>query len=166
MYFADLELCCYHNGPFDADNWSVPLRAVGWLERPHPFPTGTVSETLLPKLKKMLEQTSQSYSQYSFRGLHVCSHCPGLPSPLSKSHLNLFVPGAAAVYVAPAGIVHYIETHSYLPPEVFLGAVLQCSDCTSADYREALTAVNGGKEIPLNLDRPFIHPSRNSAGKG
>ena len=62
MYFADLELCRYHSGPFDAGNWSVPLRAVGWLERPHPFPTGTLSETLVPKLKEMLENISDIFT--------------------------------------------------------------------------------------------------------
>jgi hypothetical protein len=161
MYFADLELCRYHAGPFNADNWSVPLRAVGWLEQPHPFPMGTVSSTVVSKLKEMLEQTYRTYSQHGFRGLHVCSHCPGQSSPLGRSNLNLFVAGINAVYVAPAGIIHYIETHSYLPPEPFLTAVLQCPDCTSEDYREALSTANGGQEIPLKVDHPMSLSSRN-----
>jgi hypothetical protein len=158
MYFADLELCHYHSGPFDASNWSVPLCAIGWLERPHSFHTGTVSSAVILKLKEMLEQMRSAYFHYAFRGLHDCSLCAGPTARLAESYLNLFVPGAGVIYIAPAGIVHYIETHSYLPPEAFLDAVLRCPDCTSAGYREFMTAVNHGQEIPLEIDKPFIPP--------
>ena len=131
MYFADLELCHYYHGPYDANNWSVPLRAVGWLERPHAFREGTVPSAAVLKLEELAEQTSSAYLHHSFRGLHTCSLCPAGDrfSALPGSHVNLFVPGVAVVYVAPAGIIHYIEAHSYLPPAEFLEAVLRCPDC-------------------------------------
>ena len=160
MHFADLELCQYHTGPFDASNWSVQLCAVGWLEQSHSFRTGTVPSAVVSKLKEMLEQMRSAYFHYAFRGLHDCSLCPGT-FRLTESYLNLFVPGASVIYIAPAGIVHYIETHSYLPPEVFLDAVLRCPKCTSAGYREALSVANGGQEIPLEMDKAFV-PHRRS----
>ncbi len=51
MYFEDLALCRYHQGSLDADSWKVPLRAVGWLERPHQYPRGATPATLLSKLE-------------------------------------------------------------------------------------------------------------------
>lgn len=165
MYFADLELCRYHTGPYDADNWSVPLRAVGWLETPHPFLTGDVQHPVVSKLKEMSQQMRSAYLHYAFRGLHNCSLCPSGSPHLDASYLNLFVPGAGVVYLAPAAITHYIEEHSYLPPEEFLDAVLRCPDCTSAKYREALVAANRGHEIPLEMHKPFVWRRRDPAAE-
>src|SRR5262245_12401343 len=152
MYFADLDLCRYHSGPFDAGSWSVSLHAVGWLERLYRFNTGAVPSAGVCNLNEMLEQMCSAYFHYGFRGLHVCSLCqwPGASSSaLPGLYINVFVPGANVFYVAPAGIIHYIERHSYLPPQEFLEAVLRCPDCTTIDYREALSTANGGREIPL-----------------
>lgn len=158
MYFADLALCFYHSGPLDAYEWQVPLRAVGWLEHPHEFSTGTAPKGLVAKINEMATQTNEVYSGVTFRGLHHCSHCvsAGLPSPpLSGSHVNVFVPGASVVYAAPAAIVHYIEQHSYQPPTEFVEAVLHCPDCNSEAYRVALCGANGGVKPPLRVTKPF-----------
>lgn len=61
MHIADLDFCRYGRGPFDADNWSVPLRAVGWLEHPRPFTSGTATSTMISKLKAMVEQARSAY---------------------------------------------------------------------------------------------------------
>jgi hypothetical protein len=158
MYFADLDLCFYHPGPLDAYGWQVPLRAVGWLEHPHEFTKGRAPHGLVAKIREMAEQTSVIYSGSTFRGLHRCSHCvaAGLQaSSLSGSHVNIFVPGTTVVYAAPAGIVHYIEDHSYLPPREFVEALLRCPDCRSDSYRTALRAANRGVEPPLKVTKPF-----------
>ncbi len=152
MHIADLDLCAYHAGPFDASNWSVPLRAVGWLEYPQAFSSGIAPSRLTSKLKEMADQVRSAYPHYCFRGLMTCSFCisAGLPSPGPIwSQENIFVPGVDVVYVAPGGIVHYIEAHSYLPPSEFVEAALHCPDCHSSQYREALRAANAGIEPPL-----------------
>lgn len=158
MYFADLELCFYHSGPLDAYEWQVPLRAVGWLEHPHEFRKGTAPNGLVAKINEMAKQTNAVYSGATFRGLHHCSHCiaEGLPaSPLSGSCVNIFVPAIKVVYAAPAGIVHYIEEHSYEPPKEFVEAALRCPDCRSEAYRAALCATNAGVAAPLRVWKPF-----------
>jgi len=158
MHFTDLDLCRYHTGAFDADNWSVPLRAVGWLEHPKPFTCGVAPAPLVPKLKLMIEQVHSAYPHYGFRGGKHCSHCvaAGLKSPGPIwSQENVFVPGSGVVYVAPGGIVHYVEIHSYLPPSEFVEAVLRCPDLYSKEYREALCASNAGIEPPLQGDEDF-----------
>lgn len=158
MYFADLALCFYHSEPLDAYEWHVPLRAVGWLEHPHEFSTGTAPKRLVDKINEVATQTNAVYSGMTFRGLHHCSHCvaAGLPAPpLSGSHVNVFVPGISVIYAAPAAIVHYIDVHSYQPPTEFVEAVLRCPDCRSEAYRAALGAANGGVEPPLKVTKPF-----------
>ena len=158
MHIPDLELVKYHNGAFDADNWPVPLRAVGWLEHPQRFASGVVPTAAIIKLKSIVEQMRAAYPHYGFRGVKDCSLClaAGLPSPGPIwSQENIFVPGACEVYVAPGGIIHYIEAHSYLPPTQFLESVSTCPDCRSNEYQEALRSANKGVEPPLESHQSF-----------
>ncbi len=53
MHVADLDVFRYHDGPFEPQNWAVPLRAVGWLEHPEPFTTGKLTSVVTSKLKAM-----------------------------------------------------------------------------------------------------------------
>ena len=153
MHFADLTLCRYHSGPFDADSWVAPLLAVGWLEEPHSFTTGEVPAALVSRLRTLLTQTKGLYLQFGFRGVHVCSLCASKsqasPSEPGWSQENLFVPGTEEVYVTPGGVLHYIENHSYLPPSSFLAAVSRCPDVDSLGYRQALRQANADVQPPL-----------------
>lgn len=149
---ADLDLCKYHTRPHDASNWTCPLLAVGWLEYPHAFSCGAVPDAIVPKLKQIVEQVHSAYQHYCFRGVMTCSICraAGLPSPGPVwSQENIFVPGDGVVYIAPGGIVHYIEVHSYLPPPGFNESVLRCPDLRSKEYRQALRVSNAGIDPPL-----------------
>jgi hypothetical protein len=152
MHYGDLDLCRYHGGPFDAKNWSVPLCAVGWLEHPYAYNTGTSSEGLLSKLRSLVSAARAAYPHYYFRGMHDCSLCleSGLVSPGPIwSQENIFVPGVGCVYVAPGGVVHYVESHQYLPPQEFVEAVLRCPTYGSPEFRESLRNANCNQPIPL-----------------
>jgi hypothetical protein len=59
------------------------------------------------------------------------------------------VPGVDSVYVAPGGVVHYVESHSYLPPFEFIQAALRCPDYGSPEFQESLRKSNGGNAPPL-----------------
>lgn len=158
MHIKDLDLCRYHTGPFDADNWSVPLRAVGWLEHPQHFTTGLTSSEFASKLRMIVEHVRSAYPHFGFRGVEVCSLClaVGLKSPGPIwSQENIFIPGSSVVYVAPGGIVHYVEMHEYLPPSGFVESVLSCPDPCSKEYYEALRASNAGIEPPLQSAEDF-----------
>jgi hypothetical protein len=158
MYIEDLELCRYHVGAFDAKNWSVPLRAVGWLEYPAKYRSGESLNQLIPKLKEMVEQVHSAFRHCCFRGVMTCSWCRanGIQSPGPIwSQESVFVPGDGVVYVAPGGIIHYIERHSYLPPTEFIEAVLRCPDLRSEEYYEALYAANNDKVPPLKSETIF-----------
>src|SRR5260221_7282449 len=118
-YFPDLGLCYYHNGPYDADSWSVPLLAIGWLEHPQTVPRGVTPKDLRTILDEMSHRARYIYSGNHFHGSHQCSFCIDegrTSSGLEGSHVNIFVPGINSVYIASGGIRHYIESHEYLPP--------------------------------------------------
>ena len=151
MFYEDLELCRYHNGPFNSDNWHVPLRAIGWLERGHPYSRGSSPGHVIEQLKKLIESSVQSFQQYHFRGLHDCTLCEkgSAEARLTGSHLNLFIPWRRAVLVCPAGIVHYLMVHSYAPPAEFVQAVQECPPYGSPQYLEALREANDRHSVPL-----------------
>jgi hypothetical protein len=128
------------------------------LEYPNVFSRGAVEGWFVPKLKTMVEQVRSAYPHYGFRGVMFCSFCgaAGATSPgPTWSQENIFVPGVGVVYVAPGGIVHYVEAHSYLPPTEFVEAVLRCPDLRSSEYREALCRANMGNEAPLESHEAF-----------
>jgi hypothetical protein len=130
----------------------VPLRAVGWLEHPAEFNQGVAPVELLPKLRQLVESAREKYPHYYFRGVHACSLCAAAgcegPGPV-WSQENIFVPGSDEVFVAPGGIVHYVEEHNYLPPDEFIKAVLTCPEYGSEEFVETLRSANGGHAPPL-----------------
>lgn len=152
MYFEDLTPCRYHPGPLDAARWRVPLLAIGWLEHPHDFVRGAAPLSLVRKLEGLVIAAGEAHPHYSFRGLHHCSICEATSSGnegLLSSYINMLIPGAGVIYAAPAGIVHYIEAHSYLPPSAFIEAVETCPGYGSPAYYEAIQASNLGETPPL-----------------
>src|SRR5882762_3391446 len=150
MHYDDLELCRYqHGGPFDAGNWSVPLSAVGWLEHPHAYGKGTSPGAFLVKLRDLVS-SARAYPQCCFCGVHKCSLCAvswrASPGPI-WSQENIFVPGAGCVYVAPGGVVHYVESHKYLPPPEFVESFMPCPAYGSQEFQQALRSANRNQPI-------------------
>jgi len=156
-YFRDLDRCTY-SGPVCSDaGWSCPLRAVGWLDAPHfLFRRGRFPKPLLEKLIQLRTRCSTLHG--GFRGQHSCTLCLRnlrrfwMPDKLGDSQFNLFVPGRGEVFIAPGRIDHYIETHHYRPPAVFLDALEACPDPWSFGYYAALRDANDGVEPPLFRD--------------
>ena len=114
--------------------------AVGWLERTHPYPKGSVSVPIFLKLMQLLEQPWQPAIS---AGRHPCSFCVMTGGPASLTYedtnitvgaANLFVPADETIFIAPSLIAHYIDAHEYLPPTVFLDAVAACSPMRSIEY--------------------------------
>jgi hypothetical protein len=151
MYTDDLALCRYHPGSLEAAGWSVPLRAIGWLEHPHGFDVGETSPEILARLTDLLQQTHERFPHQRFRGIYRCTYCfaQGHTRESEWSQDNLIVPGRHEVYAAPGTVLHYVTDHHYRPPLAFLEAVVSCPDCGSEDYFEALRRVNGGREPPM-----------------
>lgn len=137
--YQDLEAIDY----FPVDS-SVVLRAVGWLGTECEFPTGKISQQFFNKLHDLAENPWQPIAS---AGFHVCELCQFQDyEHTARGTSNLFIPFNGVIYVAPELIVHYINVHYYLPPVVFLDAVMQCPDMQSMDYKKSLLK-NGGRGL-------------------
>ncbi len=147
MFFADLTpyTACYLD-------WPPPQHAlnVGWLSCEHPFTAGEVSDSFVRTLRRLIS-SPVFVLLYSEMGFHECEFCPppgagetvgawllGTPAPGSNmrgvmGNGELWVPSAGSVvYVAPVLVAHYVEVHSYLPPQEFMDAVLAFRDAVGA----------------------------------
>jgi hypothetical protein len=147
-WYPDLGPCDYF-GPGHAPM----LRAVGWLERDKPFPTGDVSEEVFRKLCQLSQNPWNP--PIVFCGFHQCELCRfssmsgGSYEKYSISSLassSIFVPGDKVIYICPTSITHYMDAHGYCPPEEFCAAVLACPPMRSMPYLKALLA-NGGRGL-------------------
>lgn len=154
-YFRDLDLLYYHRGAFDADEWSTPLRAIGWLEHPNEYPRGEAPEGLVRKLNELYYLSATKYEDDLFCGLQECSLCQAAgmtsrESDIDDSNINIFVPGHDCVFAGSGGVIHYIEKHGYLPPREFIDAVFACPEYGSKAYLAALQQLNGGNPTPIH----------------
>jgi len=119
-YFHDLTKCDYSNSIMSSNSWNVPFLAIGWLEAEYEYPTGPVSKEVLDKLRLIHEEAITHCRFAQFRGLHTSSLSSPLNSegPIENSDTNILIPTDSCIYVGSGGLVHYIEKHQYLPPEV------------------------------------------------
>lgn len=150
-YFADGTALHYHSGAYDAGEWRCPAIAIGWLEHPHSYETGTCTSDVLFKIVQLRRHFRDEFPGAAFRGFHHCSICVGdvTEAHLDESHINLFIPADDVLFVAPGRVDHYIEAHGYVPPAKFLDALARCPFPNSPAYRIQLTALNLGKRPPL-----------------
>jgi hypothetical protein len=70
------------------------------------------------------------------------------PGPIWSQEI-IIIPGDQVIYAAPGGIVHYVESHGYLPPLPFIEAVKRSPACGSPEYQEALRLSNAGNPPPM-----------------
>jgi hypothetical protein len=167
-YIPDLAPCRYFDGIRVlgiAGRW-VPMSAlegrlvaVGWLDLPHPVVSGSVAPAVRAQLEAFV--IGQGSAFLPFRGVHTCSFCaaalpPGL-SPRdvtrrlpSDSHSGavIFVPTAeGTVYVVPALVLHYIDTHHYQPPATFCAAIIAAPLLGTAPYFAWLEGAGGPRAV-------------------
>ena len=112
MYREDLSPCRVI--PVELESTA---HSIGWLDQNYPFPTGETPRkfgSILRRLAKDIKNTMW--------GFHECEFCEGKRYQ-GAGEIHVVGPDGA-IYVAPQLIVHYIETHNYLPPQEFIDAVL------------------------------------------
>lgn len=114
--------------------------AVGWIGREGTYPVG---ETAFAVFEKLEELCREPWQPFATAGVHECESCQ-----FNRARLKgeLYVPGLACIYVSPIGILHYIGTHRYKPPDIFIDAFLACPPMRSMAYRRAILA-NGGRSL-------------------
>lgn len=140
---------------------STCLRAVGWLEPEHPFPTGETSRDDFRRICELLVAPWQPLVGGGSHPCRLCQHSGG-PTSLQLDGMqvvmglaNVFVPAVDVVFVAPSLIAHYIDAHRYAPPAELLAAVRVCPPMSSMEYQKALLAAGG-----RGLLRPPPDPAR------
>jgi hypothetical protein len=122
------------------------LRAVGWLERGRPFPTGAVDPAVYARLVELLKNP---WEPSITMGFHECDLCLYHGEPGKR---NLYLPAGRVVLVAPELIAHYMNAHGYRPPDEFCAALLACPTMRSVPYLKALMA--GARSFMLAVTRP------------
>ncbi len=114
------------------------VRVVGWLAPAFHFERGEVSPEFYTKL---CQQCMDAYEPMRLRGYHECEFLVGQSTPCTgRDYRNVWIPGQnGCLYVAPRMITHYIDVHSYKPPEEFIQAVLAAPDQKSSEYWRLMT---------------------------
>ena len=126
--------------PVSYNKLKGPIRAVGWLESPHPFPRGPVDPEFGQRLLALIERPLGAFFTW---GMYWCSFCAaeGKVGPdFRSSQGTLLVPASACIYETPIWIGHYVLAHSYQPPAEFCHAVQSCPDPGSGAFLDALIA--------------------------
>jgi hypothetical protein len=147
-WFADLSSCTYFGVEF-----APRLRAVGWLEPGNAYTTGDVAEETFERLCCLLADPWTFFASSGGHGCGFCRFTGGVGTSTYRGHRVcgysahvLFVPGEGILYVAPAGIRHYIDAHGYQPPDEFCRAVQACPDMRTMAYKRAVLE-NGGRGL-------------------
>ncbi|WP_163390442.1 hypothetical protein [Enterovibrio norvegicus] len=129
MFYEDLSHYCYYlKTPVET------VRNVGWLEKDQPYKTGKVLDGFLSKLSNIILGNDSVDAQVNrIRSAHPCalSDCGALEIEVNGRRCSL---GAAEIWVpskdgsgffaAPSMVYHYVEKHSYSPPQDFVSAVM------------------------------------------
>lgn len=124
-YFPDLSTYSFPPwGPFPK------VLTVGWLEPEHPFARGVVPAGFGDRIRALIVEASVN----QMRGYHKCAFCaPNTPRQsvmlggreVWLGAAEVWLPGAEGnALAAPNMIVHYVEEHSYLPPDAFVRATM------------------------------------------
>jgi hypothetical protein len=114
------------------------ILAVGWLEASSPFSIGNTPANVFNRLKEL---TRDPWQPFVFMGIHSCDLCQFEGEKAGAA--NVFIPHQSKIYVCPELITHYINAHSYRPPDEFCDAVLACPDMRSMEYKRLLIACKG-----------------------
>ncbi len=119
------------------------IRAIGGLNPEHSYTRGDVPSEFVDRLKAFVEHQhlSITFPWLIYCGLHECEFCEG-----AMGSANCAVPFEAKLYVFPAMIVHYIEEHSYHPPDEFITAVMHAPLPEKFEYDAGVTEYDAAIE--------------------
>lgn len=125
-YYADSTPYNYHHHSKNEFN-------IGWLQKDNSFTKGEVSFLFIEILKKHNERP---FTVHHTRGFHGCDFCE--QEKMSGFHEIRVVGADGKVYACPELIIHYVESHQYLPPQEFIDAVIYGPLPGSEEYNNAI----------------------------
>src|SRR5262245_61682777 len=90
--------------------------AIGWLDAGQQFSTGPTSSRFQRQLREVCRNPV-----WLFMGTHACQFCS---QNASRGNGEIHVQGLQGeLFVGPTLISHYVDVHSYRPPDQFMEAV-------------------------------------------
>lgn len=134
MWFEDLTECDYFSNLIK----QKPL-AVGWLENGKPYEQGQTPQEIIDKTYGFTKTPGMFVY---FCGYHVCDFCDYVNIELGAQTILIAYKGQ--IYICPALVVHYMESHSYLPPAEFIEAVLNYDHGSAMEYFEKIRENKSG----------------------
>jgi hypothetical protein len=116
------------------------IHPIGYIERPHPFTTGTPPSRFIPELRRLIAFYLEHVNLFCGTfGLYTCSWCHrGLEG---KPCHDMLLPGQGRLYRFHGGIEHYVLRHGYCPPEDFIEAVMHAPVNNPATYITSIHAL-------------------------
>jgi hypothetical protein len=127
------------------------VRAIGWLDRDHPFCQGNLPPGFLERLQKFVEKWDESARLLGFgmfAGWHSCEFCAD-----GRGTGDFGVPFGDVLFVAPTLILHYVSSHHYLPPADFVTAVMKSPTPGSSQYRVLIRRFQDLRTSPEDQQR-------------
>ncbi|HUS50592.1 MAG TPA: hypothetical protein VMZ91_10535 [Candidatus Paceibacterota bacterium] len=128
---------------------------IGWLQKDKEFNTGEVSKEFLEKLRVY---NDSKFSIHNTRGFHICEFCKEqisddkIKAELSSCEIRV-VGSDNKVYASPKMLIHYIESHKYLPPQEFIDAVMNGPIPGSNEYGDTI------KRLPESWEQRAPDPN-------
>ncbi len=124
MYIPDLSPYCYRL-PYCLNG----VQTVGWLDASHDFPVGNPSNELIDKLRVLIKTRTKTFDLHvnTVRGIHPCNFC-GEDIQLDRKTMlgmsEIWIPSGELWLATPSLVIHYMEAHGYIPPNVFSDGVI------------------------------------------
>lgn len=112
------------------------VRAIGWLSREHPYPTGDVPKDVFRRIRvfcRMAGTETLNLGWGIYCGLHCCEFCGTF-----YTGANAGAPVDGVLYVFPEMLAHYIQVHGYAPPDEFIDAIMKSPIPGTQDYGDAV----------------------------
>lgn len=109
------------------------VRCVGWLSTQHPCEMGAPASGLIEKLEAVIGHRSEDFDAHVnvVRGIHPCNFCdreieffPGAKRAFLGMS-EIWIRSQSGWFASPSLVLHYITDHGYLPPMVFVQAVME-----------------------------------------
>jgi hypothetical protein len=118
-YFPDLTPHTYNKSIGTLSGVEPEFLNIGWLDKDNSYKKGKVDESFLCRVKE-LAQVPYAYHY----GFHFCDLPPCDGTQTHGTGSIIVCSSEGKWYAAPVLLHHYIECHSYLPPEEFVRAIL------------------------------------------
>lgn len=126
-HYVDLSNYDYKKGELEH-----PSKNIGWLDAEKPFATGVVPREITHRLDVL--------SCMRFNQTRGFKNCPLCGAAMIKNTFGVIlgsaeikVPAAPSLYSSPNMIVHFITSHFYFPPDIYLDAVSRMPDPRSEE---------------------------------